>query len=432
MLLFISDLHFVDETAGKHNVPAMTFKRMLKDLKRYGGKPSEIKIVFLGDIFDLNRSTYWLELDESERPWGDLENKKKQIEQHANHILDSILAKNQSTFNLLQGSLKKQFGFPVEPERVYIPGNHDRLCNLFPSLRKKVRENLGMEGGAEPFPHVYDDADYDNQYAVWARHGHEYDIWNYEGSDGLSEADYAQIPIGDLITTEITARLPYTLVQSLQNTLSPQPLCHLRRHLEEVENVRPPTAIFDWLFFQAKAHPEIKDKMGEALKGIVENFNNLPYLQRWYKRHDQWNLFTFDEADRLQTGLRMFKFLDLESVEGLLRLYTKIFGTPDAMPMENADQALMDKAKEFLTHQSDYRYCILGHTHNPMQVPIRITSKGIEQMYLNTGTWRAKHTKGLSGGFITLKNLTYTIVYSKKENPHQELETWTGSLKEIL
>jgi hypothetical protein len=115
-----------------------------------------------------------------------------------------------------------------------------------------------------------------------------------------------------------------------------------------------------------------------------------------------------------------------------MKIYTKIFGSPDNLPMDNSDKTLIEKAKEFLTRKSEYRHCIMGHTHNPMQVPIRITSEGIEQMYLNTGTWRAKHAKGLSGGFMTLQNLTYTIVYSKRENPHQEMETWTGSLKERL
>jgi hypothetical protein len=39
-----------------------------------------VKIVFLGDVFDINRTTYWLGVDESERPWGDLEDKYQQFE----------------------------------------------------------------------------------------------------------------------------------------------------------------------------------------------------------------------------------------------------------------------------------------------------------------------------------------------------------------
>ena len=68
----------------------------------------------------------------------------------------------------------------------------------------------------------------------------------------------------------------------------------------------------------------------------------------------------------------------------------------------------------------------------PKEVPIPGTSKGIDQVYLNTGTWRARPVKGFGGGFVTLKNLTYTIVYSQEENKSQQFETWTGSLKEVL
>jgi UDP-2,3-diacylglucosamine pyrophosphatase LpxH len=427
MLVFISDLHFVDETAGKHNIPTRAFEGVFEDLKKYSGKPSEVKIVFLGDVFDINRTTYWLEVDESERPWGDMENNPGKIGIHANKIMDEILSKNRETFDIFKGSLKDKFG--VEPERIYIPGNHDRLCNLFPSLREKVRENLHIPVDSKPFLHLYDDVDFGNKYGVLARHGHEYDIWNYEGSDNFNDSDYAQVPIGDLITTEIAARLPYTVLKHVGTSLPPEQIVHLKRNLEEIENVRPYTAMFDWLFYQVRENPDVKKKIEKALNEIVENFNNLQYLKRWYKRHDKWNL-TYDEADKLQTVIRMFKLLDLESAEGLMKIYTRIFGSPDNLPMDNSDKTLIEKAKEFLTRKSEYRHCIMGHTHNPMQVPIRITSKGIDQVYLNTGTWRARHIKGLGGGFVTLKNLTYTIVYSQEENKYQQFETWTGSLKE--
>jgi len=427
MIVFISDLHFVDETAGKHNIPARAFEGMLKDLKRYGGKPKEIILVFLGDVFDINRSTYWLEKPESERPWGDTENKIKEIEAHANHIFDTIISKNERTFELFRGSLKNRFKFNVEPERIYIPGNHDRLCNVFPSLRKKVRETLGMGVEEKPFPHLLDDI---SKYRVLARHGHEQDVWNYEGSVNMTDGDYAQVPIGDLLTTEIAANIPFTILKRIGDTLPPAELARLKTNLEEIENVRPYSAIFDWLFYQTTENKHLGDEIEEALKEIIENFNNLQYPKRWYKRHDKWSFFTLDEADKLQAVMRMFKLLGMETAEGLMKIYSQIFGSPDNLPLDNADGKLVEGAKEFLTHQSEYRYAVMGHTHNPLQVPIRITSKGLEQVYLNTGTWRAKHIKGLGGGFITLKNLTYTIVYSEGESKNQEYETWTGTLKE--
>ena len=195
--------------------------------------------------------------------------------------------------------------------------------------------------------------------------------------------------------------------------------------------MRPYSAIFSWLFYQVNKSPHLKKEIEEALKDIIKNFNDLLYLKRWYKRHDKWNLFTSDEADKLQTALRMFKFLNIESAEGLMKIYSKIFGSPADMPMDNSDKALIEKVKEFLGHTSDYRYYVAGHTHAPIQVPIRISSQGLEQVYLNTGTWRSRHVQGLSGGFISWKNITYTIFYSREESEYQFYETWTGTLKEV-
>jgi hypothetical protein len=33
MIVFISDLHFIDETAGQHNIPAKAFDKFLESIK---------------------------------------------------------------------------------------------------------------------------------------------------------------------------------------------------------------------------------------------------------------------------------------------------------------------------------------------------------------------------------------------------------------
>jgi UDP-2,3-diacylglucosamine pyrophosphatase LpxH len=74
MLVFISDLHFLDETTGNHNLPKKAFEKFLSSIKLHAKKTEELKelkVVFLGDIFDLLRSETWFEEKEEDRPWGD-------------------------------------------------------------------------------------------------------------------------------------------------------------------------------------------------------------------------------------------------------------------------------------------------------------------------------------------------------------------------
>ena len=84
MLVFISDLHFVDGSAGEHNTPWRAFDYFFNHIsniatkKSNKGKIKEIKIIFLGDIFDLLRTENWFEpIPAEERPWG---NKAKETE----------------------------------------------------------------------------------------------------------------------------------------------------------------------------------------------------------------------------------------------------------------------------------------------------------------------------------------------------------------
>ncbi len=151
--------------------------------------------------------------------------------------MDQILLKNSDTFGIFQ-NLTDVRHLPVELEKVYIPGNHDRLCNIFDSLRDKVRAGLGMPPDMAPFPHSYDDLQYSNRYGVFARHGHEFDQWNYEGTTNYTNADYAQVPIGDPITTELVASLPYTIMNYVKQMTPPLPagqLTELERNLQEID-----------------------------------------------------------------------------------------------------------------------------------------------------------------------------------------------------
>ena len=66
MLVCISDLHFIDGTAGEHNVSLDAFRIFFEGiagkahwLKHQQRKIKDISIILLGDIFDLLRTQRW-------------------------------------------------------------------------------------------------------------------------------------------------------------------------------------------------------------------------------------------------------------------------------------------------------------------------------------------------------------------------------------
>ncbi len=431
MIIFISDLHFVDGSAGQHNVPADAFRIFFEDisgtcdwLSRKGKRIEEIKIVFLGDIFDLLRTEMWFQYPVEEGPWG---KREPMIEANANTIFDAIISKNQESFDLLRGSLKDKFGLPVEPERIYVPGNHDRLCNKYGSLRDKVCHWLGIPARTSPFLHYFEDVDY----GVFARHGHEFDVFNYEGGLSYQHRDYMRVPIGDPITTEIIAKLPWKLMQHKE--IKSRPLAEqqtLQRNFQEIENVRPLSATLEWLLYQVKKDVSLKEAIEDTVDEIINEFNRLDFVKRWYDRHDKW-MDLWDEADRIQAFLFILEKFKVFSMERLMSLVDKL------KDLFAKDELLEGALKEYSHLDNRIRYVVYGHTHEPVQKALRVleTHRGVlEHVYLNTGTWRTRHHKCQEGqGFIGWKNMTYLIFYKKEERglDYPLFETWTGSLKKI-
>jgi UDP-2,3-diacylglucosamine pyrophosphatase LpxH len=428
MIVFISDLHFVDETAGKHNAPVDAFHILLDDLnasvkrrQEEGFEVNEIKLVFLGDIFDILRTEQWFTVDERERPWGSDPQKTEQL---ANKIFDDIISKNKETFKLLGKSLVDAIGFPVEPERIYVPGNHDRLCNLYPSLRRKVRRNLGMNAGSAPFECAFQDA----AHGVFARHGHEFDKFNYEGGPNHRYDDYMMIPIGDPITTELVAGLPWMVMQHPDvQKFSPKERKDLRSNLEDIENVRPFSATLEWLLHQVKNNKKAKVAIEESVDRLVERFEKLAFVKKWYDHHDQWTDW-LDEADKIQAVLYLLKKFRVFRSEKWLPLLDK------AKQLFAEDELLEGAVKEFHHLNEQIQYIVYGHSHDPLQAAVRLTpgEPAKPHVYLNSGTWRSRFHKCEEGhGFIGWKNLTYLIFWKPEEKGlvFPSFETWTGSLK---
>lgn len=425
MIIFLSDLHFIDETAGQHNIPKAAFEGVFRDIKTYGGTPSEVKIVFLGDIFDLVRTTRWLDAPEDERPWGDIVGKKQEIGDRAAAIFDEIVEKNR-VFPFLQTGLREIF--ETEPEKIYIPGNHDRLCNLYPILRERVRKALGIPGSIEPFPNMFNDRDPATDYRVSALHGHEYDPWNFERVGKRTAADYAAVPIGDLIACEFVSKLPKVIVSNLNSSFTEEEKVTIKRNFQEVDNVRPFFSILKWIFFQVANKPELGAVVEKSLKQIAEEFEALQYYKAWQKR--QLAAGNWCMVAETQAVITLAKCFNLRRADWLLKAFARLGGMFGSASPDASDKALNKGAGTFLTGEPELRSLVMGHTHTPLQMPVRVTRNNREQIYLNTGTWRKRYVQGTANGFIGLKYITYAVFYNREENPRQFYETWTGMLKE--
>jgi hypothetical protein len=86
-----------------------------------------------------------------------------------------------------------------KPQLFYIPGNHDRLCNRYPSLRGKVIKTLGLKNSDPdiPFEHSF----LSEEYGVFARHGHGWDPFNFETSEDFRYQKDADITYFDYMNT---------------------------------------------------------------------------------------------------------------------------------------------------------------------------------------------------------------------------------------
>ena len=448
MLVFISDLHFVDGTAEEHNLSPRALEYFFDDLVSIANKPSnnikEIKLVLLGDIFDLIRTEHWFGYPADERPWGTNEHA---IEVHAQTLFDAIVDYNENqedpithekwqTFTKFRQwvtDLPNRCNLDTEVRLFYLPGNHDRLVNRYRSLREKVCIKLGIppawHNPEDPFPNIYED----QAYGVFARHGHEYDKYNYEGGTTYTWEDYQRVPIGDPITTELVARLPYALFRRLDAIpdMTTEDKLRVKRNFQEIENVRPLSATIEWLLYKVRQTRQLKEIIEDTVQEVIDYFEDLEFVKNWYARHDKWTSWQ-DEADKMQAFLFLLRNFKLYRTEKLWDL-----------AMQARNYFMQDDLLAAAPHEFDHldsqriRYVVYGHTHDPLLSAVRSIPNPptpIDQVYLNTGTWRGRFFRATQNdSFIFWKNMTYIIFYREveRDNPYPVFETWTGSLKTV-
>lgn len=440
MLIFISDIHLNDGTAAPANVSSTALIETLREIgtRAREAQVNEITLVFLGDIFDLIRTEAWFQVLPEERPWGE-----KPSEQAALDILERVLEANPEILACFEKDYVADFGFPVKPRTVYVPGNHDRLCNLYASLKKRVCEILRLTDAPPPgvpFPTYF----LDLPHATFARHGHEWDDYNFEGSPALktlewqeiAPEDYAKTPIGDVLACEVASRLPIVVLEMLPEGHGQRKF--LADRMRDLFDVRPLLGMLPWLDYQVKVFddPEVTEAISSSIRLVVNDFARIPFVEKWFEEHCQM-LNPFSSAGQLRTLVRALQDLDFRTIEKVLPLVNKISAliVDDNYASKTIDDfKRLDSVAEW-NHK--ILYILYGHTHEPEQQAISMFGPAGQErgrVYLNTGAWRSSHDQGLQGGFVTWKNLTYTIIYRADERPGSgapTFEVWTGALKDL-
>jgi len=470
MLVVISDLHFVDATAGNHNLPAKAFEQVfmssIVSLARKN-KATEVKLLLLGDIPDLVRSEQWFEEAPEDRPWGakgvqDIPTPRlgSRTEKRCLSILgclpdsgkradvpeNSILYQNWEAFEFFRSfkeRIRQELGRDIPVEIIYIVGNHDRLVNLYPSLRDELRKQLGLtvnkntvnvlDGMEWWYPYEFVDA----AYGVFARHGHQFDVYNYNGSELYTRADHLETPIGDVIATEFAVNLPRTL--RLLQAEFPIISDDLVTAMQDIDNVRPLGRMMEWFYSKMRdvENDQILAALDKSLDTVVNHLFDIDFVKNWHNPHTH-----IDELIRTLSRTPFNEIIEmLTRVTDANRLLPLLLPAVDRRLHEGVLDDYTRGAYyelEWRRPESETRFVLYGHTHMPVIRPLDVIN-GRDIIYMNTGTWRGRFYRTISldktADFINQKQLTYLVFYNVNEDKKDKeigtigFESWTGNQK---
>lgn len=479
MLVVISDIHLVDASAGTHNVPFEAFRNVFsgyvsKDAADNGAK--EVTVLLLGDVVDLIRTERWLEAED--RPWGknglaDVERAKRGEEVRGTatemvclEILEDIASENSETFAFFKDDFKEAVtdGTSLSPSDVrliYIPGNHDRLCNVYPAVRDRLRDLLGItasEGAVDGDPDGewwYRHEFINENYGVFARHGHEHDPLNYGASTEFGRNAQIEVSIGEVIATEFAVKIPWLLENMKDEDW-------LRREFErdpevrkdypafvertrDMDNIRPLSAVLEYFYYRLEKvkTPAFRKALDEAFDRTVSEFFEIPFVLDWESprtHHDVWvgAISRFAPIRRGVSGI-----LERTDATSTLRPLVTLKERLDIREDPGMDKHTRAAYEEPVWRENDsIRYILYGHTHDPVVRPLDRTVRPLDRTnerdatYINTGTWRQRIQKTVSlddiPDYFPSKQLTYVTFYSKDEDPGKKpgsvsFDMWTGT-----
>lgn len=459
MLVVISDLHLVDGTAGNHNVSAEAYELWIDEIITLAETQRATELIFLytGDVFDLIRTEAWFDVALPDRPWGNPAINQDPLaisaacRAKAHAILDQVASATRDQLDILGGrapvaALERLDRLHIPVKRAFLPGNHDRLYGVDDGLRQKIDAWLGVS--PEPMEGLAKHHFLRRDYGLLARHGHEYDVWNFEGraGDALVDSDFLKVPIGDVICAELVAKLPWAIRRELQGAgIESDVVEGVVRRLQDIEDVRPVHAAVQWIYYTAAEirdrsafHPDVKKRVTaiieDTIPAVFGEFMEMPFVRAWLGEHDRWTT-PFDEADKLKAlGALLRHRVSLASVQLFCAAFEKLglFGD------DSLARAALDEA-HLQDQRSKIHYVTYGHTHTYEQVALR-KLEGHEKIYFNSGTWRPRHVQAKNRqDFVGWKEMAYLVFYNEHEDPLRRgpgekgvsFETWSGTMLKL-
>jgi UDP-2,3-diacylglucosamine pyrophosphatase LpxH len=360
MLLFVSDLHLTDDPISS-TVSDSALTTFAHDLGRLSER-SPIKLVLLGDIVDLLRSSKWLECWEEHRsaPWkamspGFANFVSNYPEEYALDVAHGVIDRYQG-FAAVLASLVAEKKVSV----TYVIGNHDYMLQLSTKLRQAVCSFLSLSpttnDWSKPFP-----THYENEPAsVYATHGHSYDPVNWHRSD---EGYWA---MGDAIVLRVVNRF----IHDACKALGVAPTSLIGRTLHELDNIEPTTSVpayIRWIVDDFLVAPDERHTVLSVWRKVVSEFLELETFKTGYDS---------PAIQKARTGFAVSRHMTFAE---LAAKYASYF----------PDRNLKDHANELSTTLNQrFRFIVFGHTHHPALVPLSWKSNKGQAFYVNTGCWR--------------------------------------------
>lgn len=432
MLIVMSDLHLAESQTNRLgegtynlNLPALVYSNYFKEITGLirQNQVKEIDLVLAGDIFEMTRSGFWLK-DEC-RPYADLSEIEtgSKLESRILEILDAI-EDDPRTGKTLQvfKSLEDIFKIPVQLH--FIPGNHDRLANSTPAVIAKVRSMLGMTDNGNRF---------DNQYIYYSqnealalvRHGHEYDPVNFsidmnqllEIPLNLPKEEYDKPNAGDFVVVEVASRLPLFFKEhySEEKILNDTHLLMLYQRLIEFDNVRPASALLNYLFATPGIPMKETWKILEPVfvKILIDLSQKREALDNFVAHYKKQSLGAVFIASLLKMKF-WYQRIPYWFILLMMKVITRNLKVKDARQMTT-------KEAFFKNENNTIRCLIFGHTHVPA-VEILAIKHGHEIYSINSGTWRMQIPASPDfSEFGRLRSLTKVLIFGADEvNPEYE------------